>query len=292
MTAEKPSALDKVRTWIRDGGVSGDPENHAMPLMEHLRELRNRVFVTVAGVLVGLCVGLYAVKGVERFVTAPIRVFIVPKAEWSDWDRSYAEISAPVLALVSTGPIKGTLSVATPTEGMYVWLYFGLIGGAVIAVPVALWQLWLFVAPGLYGTERRAVLPLVAASTFLFALGAAFCYFVIFPMSFPFFLTAVDAEPVVSIYAWLETFMQMMAGFGVSFQLPIGVYFLARLGLIDHLDMIRFFRYSAVAIVVIAALLTPPDVLSQILLSVPLFLLYGVGIGVAWIFTTKKREPA
>lgn len=292
MTAPKPTPIDQLRTWILNGGVSGDPDHHAMPLMEHLRELRNRIFIVVGGVLIGLCVGLYAVKGVERFVTAPIRVFIVPKAEWSDWDRTYAEISAPILALVSAGPIKGTLSVATPTEGMYVWLYFGLIGGAVIAVPVAVWQTWLFVAPGLYGTERQAVLPLVAASTFLFGVGSAFCYFVIFPMSFPFFLTAVDAEPVVSIYAWLETFMQMMAGFGVSFQLPVGVYFLARLGLIDHLDMIRFFRYSAVAIVVIAAVLTPPDVLSQIMLSLPLFVLYFIGIGVAWVFTTKKREPA
>lgn len=289
MTAPERPPLDKIRAWVLEGGVHGDPDAHAMPLMEHLRELRNRVFVVLGGVLVGFCVGMYMVKSVERFVTAPIRVFLVPKAEWTDWDVWYASVSAPILDLVSSGPIKGTLSVATPTEGMYVWMSFGLIGGAAISVPIAVWQLWLFVAPGLYGTERRAVLPLVVASTFLFGLGSAFCYFVIFPMSFPFFLTAVDAEPVVSIYSWLETFMQMMAGFGVAFQLPIGVYFLARLGLIDHLDMIRFFRYSAVAIVVIAAVLTPPDVLSQVLLSLPLFLLYGVGIGVAWMFTTKKR---
>lgn len=284
-----PGPLDKLRAWVLEGGVHGDPDAHAMPLMEHLRELRTRVFVSLGGVAVGMMFGLFFVKEVERLVTAPIRVFLVPTAEWTAWDQWYARVAGPILALVSNGPIKGTLSVATPTEGMYVWMYFGAIGGAVIAVPVILWQMWLFVAPGLYGTERRTVIPLVGASSALFACGAAFCYFVIFPMSFPFFLTAVDAEPVVSIYAWLETFIQMMGGFGLSFQLPIGVFFLARVGLIDHIDMIRFFRYSSVAIIVIAAVLTPPDVLSQVLLSVPLFLLYGLGIGVAWMFSTKKR---
>jgi sec-independent protein translocase protein TatC len=282
-------AVDKARGVVRGALTAPSPETHQMPILEHLRELRYRVLASGAAILVGLVLGLAMQKEIEHFVTAPIRVLLLPKAEWNAWDTWYAQLTAP-LAAWSSGQVAGHLSITGAAEGMYVWMNMGLIGGVLFASPVVAWQVWQFVAPGLYGTERRVVVPLAAASTTLFLAGAAFCYTVIFPFCFPFFLQAVDATPNISIDNYLETFMWMMASFGLCFQLPIGVFFLARLGLIDHRDMIGFFRYSVVVIFVVSAVLTPPDVLSQTLLALPLIGLYIMGIGVAWAFTTKTRS--
>jgi sec-independent protein translocase protein TatC len=282
-------AMDKARGVFQGALTHGDPDANRMPLLEHLRELRYRVLVSAGALLVGVFVGIFFEKPVEHFVTAPIRVLLVPKADWNPWDAWYARLTSP-LAAWSTGTIDGHLSITGATEGMYVWMNMGLIAGVMLAAPIIAWQGWQFVAPGLYGTERRVVIPLTFASTLLFLVGATFCYLVIFPVSFPFFLQAVDATPNISIDNYLETFMWMMASFGLCFQLPIGVFFLARIGLIDHRDMIHFFRYSVVIIFIVAAVLTPqPDVLSQSLLAVPLLALYVVGILVARIFSTKVR---
>ena len=143
-------------------------------------------------------------------------------------------------------------------------------------------------------SEKRWVMPLMATSTALFLSGAAFAYFVVFRFGFPVFLemNGPDVKAVLSIQSYLNFAATILVAFGVSFQLPIVVWFLARLGVIDHIDMIRGFRYSIVAIFVIAGILTPPDVLSQVLMAGPLVLLYGVGIGVARFATTKKREKS
>jgi sec-independent protein translocase protein TatC len=104
-----------------------------------------------------------------------------------------------------------------------------------------------------------------------------------------FFFSVVEAQVNLSLEGYLGAVIKMMMAFGASFQLPVVVYFLARLGLIDHIDMLRGFRYAIVAIFIVAAIITPPDVLTQVLLSIPLTILYGVGIVVAWLFSTKKR---
>lgn len=283
-------AMDKARGVVRGALRSDNPEDHRMPILEHLRELRYRVLVSAGALVVGLILGITVEKRIEHFVTAPIRVLLVPKAEWNEMDAWYAH-ATEALAALSPGKVDGHLAITGATEGMYVWMNMGLIGGALLASPILAWQVWQFVAPGLYGTERRVVVPLTAASTALFLLGTSFCYLVIFPLSFPFFLQAVDATPTISIDNYLETFIWMMGSFGLCFQLPIGVFFLARLGLIDHRDMYWFFRYAVVVIFVLAAVLTPqPDVLSQCLLAIPLILLYILGMGVAFVFTTKVRS--
>jgi sec-independent protein translocase protein TatC len=166
------------------------------------------------------------------------------------------------------------------------------LAGVALASPVLFHQTWLFVAPGLYHKERRVVLPLVLASTALFLGGVAFGYFVMFRYAFPFFLqiTTEDVTAVLSIGAYLDVATKLLFAFGLAFQLPVVVFALARMGLVDHRDMIHGFRYGVVGIFVVAAVLTPPDVLSQVLMAVPLLVLYGVGVLVAWGFSTKKRD--
>jgi len=161
------------------------------------------------------------------------------------------------------------------------------------ASPIISYQVWQFIAPGLYRTERRVVLPLSVSSFLLFAMGSAFCYYVIFPYAFPFFIGVIDDTAVqISVAGYLSAVLRMMVAFGACFQLPVGSWFLARMGLIDHKDMAGFFRYAVVIIFLLAAVITPPDPLTQVLLAIPMVLLYAVGMFVAYLVSTKERDDA
>jgi sec-independent protein translocase protein TatC len=164
------------------------------------------------------------------------------------------------------------------------------MGGIVLSSPMLAWQVWGFIAPGLYKTERKVVAPLAISSVFLFLLGGSFAYYVIFPVAFPFFLNVVDIEASLSVTGYLSAVVRMMLAFGLCFQLPVGTWFLARMGLIDHKDMIGGFRYAMVGIFVVAAVITPPEALTQVMLAIPLCGLYGIGIIVAYFTSTKHRD--
>jgi len=241
-------------------------EQHRMPLIEHLRELRTRVMWSAAAVGVGMLVSLAFTDHILAFITAPVNE-----------------------ALLGAG-IEGGLSIVnSPFEGIYVYLRAAFLGAMALASPIVSLQLWLFIAPGLYKTERRMVVPLAMASTLLFLSGAGFAYYVIFPYAFPFFFTIVETDVSLSIEGYLGAVIRMMLAFGVCFQLPVVTFFLARMGLIDHRDMVKGFRYAVVGIFGVAAVITPPEVLTQCLLAAPLIVLYAVGIVVAFLFSTKER---
>jgi sec-independent protein translocase protein TatC len=180
--------------------------------------------------------------------------------------------------------------VHSPFEGFSTWMRVAFMTGLLVSAPVVSFQAWAFVAPGLYKEERSAVAPLALSSSLLFAGGAAFCYYVMLPFAFPFFLQVLAVDVNLSVDGYLTSVIWMMVAFGACFQLPVISWFLARLGLVDHRDMIDGGRYAIVAIFIVAAILTPPDPISQIMLAVPMCLLYGVGIGVAWLTTTKVRD--
>lgn len=251
--AEDPASNDEV-------------EQFRMPLIEHLRELRTRLLISIAALGVGLCVSLAFVDEILAFMTAPVRT-----------------------ALAEHHIDGGLAIVGSPFEGITVWLNVAMIGAVVLAAPVLAYQLWAFVAPGLYQTERRMVVPLAFSSTALFFGGAGFAYYVMFPYAFPFFFTVVDAEVNLSIAGYLSSVLKMLIAFGVSFQMPIATFFAARLGLVDHRDMISGFRYSIVGIFIVSAVITPPDILSQVMVAVPLTGLYAASIVVAFASTTKVR---
>ena len=192
--------------------------------------------------------------------------------------------------MLTSGKADGQLTIRGSLEGIYTYMRVAFMGGAFLASPVIAFQIWKFIGPGLFEAERKMVLPLTFFSTLLFFLGASFAYFIIMPIAFKFFVTVLDAEALLSIDDALRTVVRIMVAFGLCYQLPVVVWFLARLGLVDHKDLIKGFRYAVVVIFVIAALLTPPDVITQFLLGIPLIVLYAIGVVVAFFSTKKVRE--
>lgn len=245
-----------------------DPvEQYRMPLLEHLKELRTRVIISLRAVIVAMLVGWYFADDLFNWLAAPMNA-----------------------ALKATN--AGTLAVSEATEMFMVQMKVAGLAGTFLASPILFYQAWRFVAPGLYATERKYVLPLVAASTTLFLLGGTFAYEGVFRFGFPLFLSmnGPNVTAVLSIDSYLSFATTVLLAFGLSFQLPIVVFFLARLGIVNHVDMIRGFRYGVVIIAVAAAVLTPPDVISMAMMGVPLIGLYGVGILVARVFSTKPLQ--
>jgi sec-independent protein translocase protein TatC len=179
-------------------------------------------------------------------------------------------------------------------EAFVLKLKVALFAGIVLSSPFLFFQLWLFVAPGLYAAERRLVVPFVASTTSLFLLGVWFCYEWVFPFAFEFFrgeYASIGVTPTVRISEHLALMIQGLVGFGAVFQLPVLAFFLARLGIIDERTLIGGTRYAIVAIFILSAVLTPPDVLTQFLMAGPLLLLYGISILVVR-FTTPAPVSA
>lgn len=150
----------------------------------------------------------------------------------------------------------------------------------IISMPVIFWQLWLFIAPGLYNNEKKLILPFVFFATFMFLCGVLFAYYVVFPYGLSYLINfgsnIFSAMPSIGYYTTF--FAKLMIGFGIAFELPVICYFLAKLGLITDKTLIHFFRIAIVVIFILAAFLTPPEITTQILMSVPLIVLYGVSI--------------
>jgi sec-independent protein translocase protein TatC len=270
-------------------------ESSRMPLLEHLRELRNRTVRALIAVGLGLILGMVFAKDVIDFIVAPVKQVLPGGGEPTRMDLFYLEVTRPLhhlpgWSLLMETQARGDLALIGSLEGVWTWLRAAFLLGGALALPYVALQIWGFIAPGLYKTERRVVWPLAIASTVLFLAGALFAYFVIVPMSFGFFLTFLDLEATLSIEDAVKTVVRIMVAFGLCYQLPVAVWFLSRIGLIDHLDMVRYFRYAIVGIFIIAALVTPPDILTQMFLGIPLIALYGLSIGVAWWATTKNRD--
>lgn len=260
------AARDPDTGFITEANPGNDDpvEAYRMPLVEHLRELRHRL-------IVGLVATGIATAG----------CFFYAEIIWNTLAQPMNE------ALVEH---NGEMIQLDPLEGFMNYIKVSVLAGFIVASPVNFYQLWKFVAPGLYPKEQKAIMPLAIASSALFVLGAAFGYSVIFEFAFPFFLEityeGIDAKIPINTYLGLAT--KLLVAFGACFQLPIVVYFLARIGLVHHWDMINSFRYAIVGIFIVSAMITPPDVISQILMAGPLVVLYGIGIVIAWAFTTKE----
>lgn len=245
-------------------------DGYRMSILDHIRELRNRLIIALVACVVGVGISFTYAQEIFGWLVAPMNEVLRARGE-------------------------GTMAITDALEGVITYLKVAVMAGVFLASPVVFYQGWAFVAPGLYAQEKKVLIPLVATSTGLFAAGAAFGYYVIFRYGFEFFLSVInpaDTAAVLSINAYLSTATKLLVAFGLSFQLPVVVFFLARLGLVSARDMVRGFRYAIVGIFVVAAIITPPDPLTQILMAIPLTLLYIVGIGVAAVFSTKKLPEA
>jgi sec-independent protein translocase protein TatC len=184
----------------------------------------------------------------------------------------------------STIPKKSTFDGQITTHqvggAFFVALKVSFFAGLLGALPFILYQLWLFVSPGLYDNEKKMVLPFVFGGSFMFAVGVLFAYYVVTPFGFQFLITfgSFLYTPLINIEDYVGFFTKIMMGFGLAFELPVFAYFLAVLGMITDKTLKDFFKYAVIIIFVIAALLTPPDVLTQLLMAGPLIILYGVSI--------------
>jgi len=235
-----------------------------LPITEHLAELRSRIFWILLAWVIGAALA------------------------WSFAEQIFAFLLEPAIAAL--GAEDSTLQAIAPTEIFFTYLKCALLAGFMIALPVIFWQIWAFIAPGLYANERRVIVPFVAASTILFCGGSFFGYIAVFPVVFQFF-TTFDSDFVKSVWTLKEVFAlttRLFLAFGIAFELPIFVFFLALSGLVTAKQLFKGTPYAVLAVFVFAAVLTPPDVISQIFLAVPMIGLYLLGVGVAWLFGGKR----
>jgi len=235
--------------------------------ISHLIELRTRLIRSIVAVAIVL-------------------VCLVPWAK-----NIYAALAAPLLRALPAG----SSMIATDVTGTFlVPLKVTLMAAFLLALPYVLFQAWAFVAPGLYMHEKKLVLPLVVSSTILFFLGVAFCYFFVFGKVFTFIQSfapkSVSAMP--DIEAYLSFVMTMFIAFGAAFEVPIAVVVLARLGIVSIEKLKSFRSYFIVLAFIIAAVLTPPDIVSQLALAIPMCLLYEIGIWAAQVFSKHTQAPA
>jgi sec-independent protein translocase protein TatC len=236
-------------------------QTHPMPLLGHLEELRKRIIFSVVGVLVGFL------------------------ACWSYADRIFGLMQQPIIQALRHHGLVGGLVYLNPTEPFNLYLEVGLVAGLFAASPFVFYQLWLFMAPGLYRHEKRYILPFLISAVGLFMAGGLFGYRMVYPASLDFLIGYGQRfQPMITIGEYTKLFLTIIIGLGVIFEMPILVLFLALMRVITARWMWRNLRYSILAIFIVAAIVTPTtDILNMCLFAAPMVALYAISIGVAWL---------
>jgi sec-independent protein translocase protein TatC len=261
------------RILRRDPGADGDRDDDEqeddgeakMSFLEHLDELRKRIIYSAISIFVGFLIAFIFIQQLFDFVMKPLQAGL---------------------------PAGQHLVYTEPTEAFVLYLTIAGITGLVIALPLVMTQVWLFIAPGLYSHEKKMAIPFVALSSVFFILGAAFSHYVVFPLTWKFFVSFTSdyltfmprIEPAFALY------IKMVLAFGLVFQMPTIVLFLARMGLVTAGFLWKHTKYALLIIVIVSAIVTPDGGgVSLVAMSIPLFFLYLFSIGLAWIFG-KKRD--
>lgn len=247
----------------------GDSEENvdgsAAPLTEHLAELRKRLIVCCWAI--GICfVGSY------------------------NFSKELFELLT--LPLVQVMPQQSSMIFTGLAEGFFTYLKVAFIAGILLASPVVFYQVWAFIAPGLYSHEKKYIFPFTFFSAVFFIGGALFGYFFVFPFAFEFFLSfnteKITALPSLREYLTFST--KLLIAFGLAFELPVFIFFLVKLGLVKVETLTKNRKYVVVAAFITAAILTPPDVVTQVMMAIPLLMLYEVGILAARLTEKKEKE--
>jgi sec-independent protein translocase protein TatC len=234
-------------------------------LKPHIADLRKRLIIIAAT--------LFVLFFACFFVYEPILNFMM----------------VPVEAVLPEGSKMVAIEVQ---ETFFTALKVAFFSAFLLSLPVIFWQMWLFLSPGLYANEKKIIIPFVTGATFMFLIGATFAYYIVVPFGFE-FLVAFGSQVVSvmpSIGKYVSFFTKIVFGFGVAFELPVITFFLAVVGVVNDQMMKDFFKYAVVLIFVFAALLTPPDVVTQFLMAGPLIFLYIVSIYIARIFNPADKE--
>ena len=271
------------------------------PLLDHLVELRSRLIISVAAIIVGFGVCFAFAKPLYEFLLHPFKManalLALQKASGSHGGPFDLLLALTGFKAVPASAIKHLDLIYTgPLEFFYTQLKLAGFGAVIFAFPVLAWQLYRFVAPGLYKRERKAFLPFLLASPVLFFLGAALVYFIMLPFVLWFSLSqqittgdiSVSLLPKVSDYLTLVT--TLILAFGLCFQLPVVLSLAGLAGLLDSKMLRSGRRYAIVAVFVVAAVITPPDPISQLTLAIPICLLYEVSIWCVWIIERRRKR--
>ena len=261
-----PPAVRDDDLLDRDDADATDEDTAGkMSFLDHLDELRKRIVWAVVAVFVGVIISFFFINDIFDFIMKPLQAMLPP---------------------------GGTLVYTDPAEAFMLNIKIALIAGLIIASPAVFAQLWLFIAPGLYSHEKKWAIPFIVMSSLGFVGGAAFSHYVVFPLTWRFFASFTSdiltfmprVEPAFSVY------LRMVLAFGVVFQMPTLVLFLARMGMLTARFMIKNFKYAVLLIIIISAVITPDGGgVSLVAMSGPLVVLYIFSIGLAWMFGKKKR---
>ena len=234
-------------------------------LKPHLYELRKRLGISMATLIVMFFVMFTFWQPILEWMMAPLEALLPPESK-----------------MISKS-IQGTFFTA---------LKVSFFSSFMVSLPIIFWQLWLFIAPGLYENEKKMVTPFVIGATTMFLVGGAFSYYVVIPFGYEFLVNFASQVVLVlpDIGEYVGFFTKLIFGFGIAFELPVITFFLAVIGLVTDKTLTEFFRYALVIIFLVSALLTPPDVLTQFLMAGPMIILYGLSIYIAKIINPYTAE--
>jgi sec-independent protein translocase protein TatC len=250
-----------------------DIDDRQMPLLDHLIELRNRLMYACGAIFIGFLICYFFAEEIYDFLVQP-------------------------LADIYQGQTGRRMIYTGLAEAFFTYVKVAFWAGAFLTFPFVATQLWLFIAPGLYKNEKQAFLPFLLATPVLFFLGGAMAYYIIFPLAWRFFVSfetaggdgSLPIELEARVAEYLSLVMKMIFAFGLSFQLPVGLTLMGKVGLITSQQLVQNRRFAIVGVFVVAAIITPPDIISQIGLAIPILLLYEISIVAVRMIERRRAE--
>jgi sec-independent protein translocase protein TatC len=239
-----------------------------MGFLDHLEELRKRIVYSIVAVAVGT--GL----------------------SWGYRERIYAVMQKPIMDALRNHGLAEKLVYLNPTDPFNLYLKIAMLAGLFLTSPFVLYQVWMFISPGLYRNEKRYVMPFMFSTITLFTLGGYFGYRIAYPRALDFFIGfSGQFQPMITVGEYTQLFLSIVLGMGLIFEMPILVFFLAFMGIMTPSFMIKNFRYAILVIFVLAAIVTPtPDIVNMCVFAAPMLALYALSIGVAWMVHPKQRQ--
>jgi sec-independent protein translocase protein TatC len=252
-------------------GSGDEPTRDSMPTMgflDHLEELRRRLVYSIAAVAVGF------------FVC------------WWKVERIYDVMQRPIMEALKANGVSEKLVYLNPTEPFNLYLKIAGLAGLFLTSPFVLYQVWMFISPGLYRNEKRYAVPFMVSTIALFTTGGYFGYRVVYPRALEFLIHfGRQFQPMITIGEYTSLFLSIILGMGLIFEMPILIFFLALMGIVSAGFMWKNFRYAILLIFIVAAIVTPtPDIMSMCIFAAPMLALYAVSIGIAWLVHPQQRR--